>query len=209
MRTICAVVGLGAALATAVLGVSVAPALGQTVTTGIFLDQTFTPLEEWDAPRGYAATLEVGDVVGRMGFHASFRSTREEGPRREVECLPAPCEPTSVQDDFHLRSVGAGVVLRWRPLAAVDVLTGFNVSYLWQRRERRFSGEEATETTRYGRETGLGPSLGLRFPPVYWGARPTLSARYDRVFGGSCVADASCFPDRDTWSFGAGLAWTW
>ena len=56
-------------------------------------------------------------------------------------------------------------------------------------------------------DIGFGPGVAVRLPPILLGIRPQAYARYDRVLAGDCLADASCYDDRNVTSFGLGLSW--
>ena len=160
------------------------------------------------SPTGFSVALGRTDIVGPLGLHAGYRTLHEGGARNIPQvCGFADCTPGPFDQSFATRMTYVGVSYDFPNATDVYLNLGLNVGTNDQI-ETLVHLDTGSETEdRVSAETSLGGSIDLRLRPLLGPLRPAFNGRYDRIFGGSCAADASCFPDRSVWSVAVGLSW--
>jgi len=193
------------------LGIAMLGAAPDTSAQALYLDAKATQgLADDPLPSPLGVSFAVGrtSLLGPLGLQVGFRSFYEDGPRNgTLDCAETNCPDGPFEQSFVMRSVAFGVSYDFRNPTDVHMNLGLNGGLHWQidRVENLDAG--STEQARSDPDLSLGLSLDLRLRPLFGPFRPAFTARYDKIFGGSCAPETACLPDRSVWGFSAGLSW--
>lgn len=171
------------------------------------MDQAYAS-DPLPSPFGFSVALGRTSLIGPWGLHVAWQSLSERGDSAIPQiCGESACVDGPFDQSFSMRTMSVGLSYDFRNPVDVYLNLGLNAGRTRQieRLTHLDTGEETEDPTDW--DHSLGGSLDLRLRPLFGPLRPAFSLRYDRIFGGSCAADAPCLPDRSVWSLSAGLSW--
>jgi len=171
------------------------------------LDQSFASPEEWSSPLGPVLLVEVGGLPLDLGVQVGVRALSQGGGDVQSVCGFAACEEGPFSQTYTLRDISLGIGRVVGRISSAEVVLAVNGSLYVQARVLRHRDTGVRSTRGEVLDPGVGPAVEVRLPEAFLGLRPVVRARYDRVFKGECLADASCYQGRSVVSFGLSLGW--
>lgn len=159
------------------------------------------------SPVGFSFAMGRTSILGPWGIHAGLRQLYEDGEELAQHCNFDTCTPGPFDQSHALRLLYVGLSYDYPNPTDVYLNLGVNVGRTHQ--TERLANTASGERMELGapEEMTLGGHVDLRLRPFIGPLRPVFTARYDRIFEGDCVADGTCFPERDLWSISVGLSW--
>jgi hypothetical protein len=195
-----------AAAAVLILLASPGAARGQVVVDlNLGYQGALLSTEDWSPGHGPSFGLAAG--WGRTRLHVDYGLQTRDGGAVTGYCEFFGCVDGPFDESFFLHVLRLGVGRSVYRSGALDLGGAVRGGLFVQ--GRHLTHVDTGDELDRGRTTDLGVGVAAEARVTRWGRSlaPRLWLAYDRIFGGECPADGTCYGARNRLELGVGVSW--